>query len=55
VLLGVEAAIGILLPAILLDRGERLRGYVALAVIAAAALLAIGPVVDVLRGLADRF
>ena len=55
VLLAVEVLIGVALPAILLDRGERLRGYAALAAIAAAALLAIGPVVDLVRELADRF
>lgn len=54
-LLAVEALVGLTLPAILLDRGERLRGYAALLAIGAAALLAIGPVVGLVRGLADRF
>ena len=54
-LLAGEVLIGAALPAILLGRGERLRGYASLAAIAAAALLAIGPVVDLVRGLADRF
>ncbi len=55
VLLAVEVLIGAALPAILLGRGERLRGYAALAAISAAALLAIGPVVGLVRELADRF
>ena len=54
-LFGAEAAIGLLLPAIFLDRGERLRGYVALAAVGVVAVVAIGPVVDLVRGLADRF
>ncbi len=54
-LFGAEAAIGLLLPAIFLDRGERLRGYVALVVVGVVAVVAIGPVVDLVRGLADRF
>lgn len=55
ILLAVEATIGLALPAIVLDRGERLRGYVSLVVVGAVALLAIGPVVALVRGLADRF
>lgn len=55
VLLAVEAFVGAALPAILLDRGERLRGYLALLVIGGVALVAIGPVVDLVRDLADRF
>ncbi len=55
ILFAAEAAVGIVLPALLLDRGERLRGYLALAALAALGLVAIGPVIDLVRGLADRF
>lgn len=55
ILLAGEAAIGLALPVVLLDRGERLRGYVALAAMTLIGLVAIGPVVDFVRGLADRF
>ena len=55
ILLAVEALIGLILPAILLRRGERLRGYASLAALAAGALLAITPVVGLVRALADRF
>jgi len=54
-LLAAEVLIGVLLPAVALDRGERRRGYLALLVIAVGALFAIGPAVDLVRGLADRF
>ena len=47
--------IGLVLPAILLRRGERLRGYASLAALAAGALLAITPVVGLVRALADQF
>lgn len=55
VLLATEAAIGLALPAVLLRRGERLRAYVLLAALGAVGLVAIGPVVDLVGGLADRF
>jgi len=43
------------LPWLLLRRGERLRGYVATAVLAVIAVAAIGPVTALVRALADRF
>ena len=49
------ALLGLLLPALLLSRGERLRGYISLGAIAAVALLAIRPTFDLVRELADRF
>jgi hypothetical protein len=55
ILLAVEAVIGLILPAIPLRRGERLRGYASLGALAAGALLAIAPVVGLVRALADRF
>jgi hypothetical protein len=55
ILLAVEALVGVVLPAMLLDRGERLRGYVALVALTAGAVLAIGPAVGLVRALADRF
>jgi hypothetical protein len=55
ILLAVEAVIGLILPAILLRRGERLRGYASLVAISAVALVAIGPVVGMVRALADQF
>jgi hypothetical protein len=51
----VEIVIGIALPALLLGRGERLRGYVATAILAVIAAAAIGPVTSLVRALADRF
>jgi Family of unknown function (DUF6518) len=50
-----EAVLGALLPALLLRRGERLRGYLATAGFAVAAAVAIGPVTSLIRELADRF
>lgn len=55
ILLAVEALVGLVLPAVLLDRGERLRGYVSLVAMAAGAVLVIGPAVGLVRALADRF
>jgi hypothetical protein len=55
ILFAVEAAAGILLPVLLLDRREWLRGYISLVTLAALGLVAIGPVIDLVRGLADRF
>jgi hypothetical protein len=54
-LLAGEVVIGLALPWLLLRRGERLRGYVATVALGAAAAVAIGPVVALLRALADRF
>lgn len=55
VVLVIEAVIGLALPAVLLARGERLPGYVFTTGLAVAGAVAIGPVTDFLRGLADRF
>jgi hypothetical protein len=55
ILLAAEALVGLVLPAVLLGHGERLRGYASLAAISAVALVAIGPVVGLVRALADRF
>lgn len=54
-LFAAEMLLGILLPWLILRRAERARGYAALAALAVAAALAIGPVITVLRKLADRF
>ena len=54
-LFGAEMLLGLTLPAILLRRGERIRGYVAMGALAIVAALAIGPVTALVRGLADRF
>jgi energy-converting hydrogenase Eha subunit A len=54
-LLAVEILLGLALPLLLLRRGERLRGYVATAVLAVIAVAAIGPVTALVRALADRF
>ena len=50
-----EAAIGLVLPWVLLRRDERLRGYLATAGFAVGAALAIGPVTQIIRGIADTF
>ena len=55
ILLAVEIVLGLALPWLLLRRGERLRGYVATAVLAVIAVAAIGPVTALVRALADRF
>jgi Family of unknown function (DUF6518) len=55
ILLAVEIVLGAALPWLLLRRGERLRGYVATAVLAVIAVAAIGPVTALVRALADRF
>jgi hypothetical protein len=55
IILGLEIVIGLALPWILLRRQERVRGYVASAVLAFAAIVAIGPVTTFIRGIADRF
>ena len=54
-LLAAEIVLGLALPWLLLHRGERLRGYVATATLAAIAIVAIGPVTSLVRELADRF
>ena len=54
-LLAVETLIGLALPALMLRRGERLRGYVATGTLGVVAAIAIGPVTAILRTLADRF
>ena len=54
-LLAAEIVLGLALPWLLLHRGERLRGYVATATLAAISTVAIGPVTTLVRALADRF
>ena len=53
--LAAEAMLGLALPWVLLRRGERLAGYVAVAILAVLAALAIGPLTTVLRAIADTF
>jgi hypothetical protein len=55
VVLALEAALGLALPLLLLRKGERLVGYLTLAVFAVVAVLAIGPLTSVLRAIADTF
>ena len=55
ILFAAEGVLGLLLPAILLRRGERLRGYVATTSLAIAGAIAITPVTALLRALADTF
>ena len=50
-----EIVIGALLPFALLRPGERIRGYLATAALAVAAVLAIGPVTTLVRTIADTF
>ena len=54
-LFGAEMLLGLALPALLLRRGERIHGYLAMAALAIVAVLAIGPVTALVRDLADRF
>ena len=54
-ILAAEAALGLALPWLLLRRGERLAGYVAVAILAVVAAVAIGPLTTVLRAVADTF
>lgn len=54
-LLAFEIVLGALLPFVLLRRGERVRGYVAAIALTAAAAVAIGPAIALLRTLADTF
>lgn len=53
--LAAEALLGLALPWVLLRRGERLAGYLAVAILAVMAALAIGPLTTVLRAIADTF
>jgi hypothetical protein len=53
--LGAELVLGLALPVLLLRGGERLTGYVALAVFGALAFVVIEPVTALLRTLADTF
>jgi hypothetical protein len=53
--LAAELLVGLALPALLLRTGERLTGYVGLAVLGTLALLVIEPVTGLLRTLADTF
>lgn len=53
--LAAEAVLGLALPLVLLRRGERLFGYMAVAVLAAVAAAAIGPLTTLLRAIADTF
>jgi hypothetical protein len=54
-LFAAEVVVGTILPALLLRSGERLRGYAATVALAVAAGALIGPVVELVQGLADRF
>jgi hypothetical protein len=54
-ILPAEAALGLVLPWVLLRRGERRAGYLAVVVLGVVAVVAIGPLNTVLRALADRF
>ena len=54
-ILAAEAALGIALPWLLLRPGERRAGYVSLAILAVVAAVAIGPLTELLRAVADRF
>jgi hypothetical protein len=51
----VEVALGAVLPWLLLARDERAKGYLATVALAIIGALAIGPVTEVIRGVADRF
>jgi len=55
ILLAVEILVGILGPFVLLRRGERWAGYAATVVASVASALAIGPVIGVIRSIANRF
>lgn len=55
VVLALETALGVALPALLLRKGERLVGYLTLIVFAVVAVVAIGPLTTVLRAIADTF
>jgi hypothetical protein len=53
--LAAEVVIGLALPWVLLRRGERRVGYLAVVALSVVAAVAIGPLTSMLRGLADRF
>jgi hypothetical protein len=53
--LAAEFAIGLLLPCLLLRRGERLTAYVALVPLGLAGLVVMGPGLTALRSIADTF
>lgn len=55
VVLAGEIALGLSLPWLLLPPAERRSGYAAMAVLAVAVALAIGPAYVVIRSVADRF
>ena len=50
-----ELLIGLVLPFALLRSGERLRGYLATGALALAAAVALGPLTDLIRRIADTF
>ena len=54
-MLAAEALLGLALPWVLLRRGERLAGYLAVAILAVVAAVAIGPLTTLLRAIADTF
>ncbi len=54
-LFGAEMLLGLALPLVMLSRGERVRGYLAMSAFAIVGALAITPVTTILRDLADRF
>jgi hypothetical protein len=53
--LAAEALLGLALPWVLLRKGERLAGYLAVAILGVVAALAIGPLTTLLRAIADTF
>jgi hypothetical protein len=55
VVYGAMVVIGVALPWLLLRPDERLRGYIATAVVAAIAFVTLGPLVTFVRGVADSF
>ena len=54
-LYGAEVVLGAIVPWALLRPGERARGYLATLAVALAAAVAIGPVISIIRAVADRF
>jgi hypothetical protein len=53
--LAIEVGLGLALPLVLLRPGERWRGYVATGLFAVAAVATLPVLVDLVRGIADRF
>ena len=53
--LGGKTNYRLALPWVLLRRGERLAGYLAVAILAVMAAVAIGPLTTLLRAIADTF